>query len=192
MRTLFLSVPILLLTVTASAQDADRAVDPFTGVEMTASDGGRAVQGGTEPLADDADPLNQMVRAETTDGLVVALTIDGAAVRLDAATPARVPLSIAKARRDTGGDSVIVVGYAGGAEVARTEIPDQVLNASEGSGLVRNTRRQVVVPLATSRPIDEIEVTAPATSARARLDVSGAWQPYCDREGRSAWCVKRR
>jgi len=71
MRTLFLSVPILLLTVTASAQDADRAVDPFTGVEMTASDGGRAVQGGTEPPADDADPLNQMVRSETTGGPLV-------------------------------------------------------------------------------------------------------------------------
>jgi hypothetical protein len=46
-------------------------------------------------------------------------------------------------------------------------------------GVVRLARRQVVISLPAPRPLEEVEVSAPATGAKARLDVRSAYDPYC-------------
>ena len=56
---------------------------------------------------------------------------------------------------------------------------DGVLNAQEGSGIVRLTKRQVVVSLPAPRALDTVEVSAPATGATARIDVRAAYAAYC-------------
>lgn len=130
------------------------------------------------------DPLNRFVANETVDGLVVAVTIDGPNITLDRATPARIPR--ASRPRSTGtGDfaPVTAVGYASGAQISEAQAPDSVVRALDdwnGRGsLVRVTRREVVIALPAPRALDTVEVTAPATGARARLDVRGAYAPWC-------------
>lgn len=131
------------------------------------------------PVAQNDDPVNIWVNASTVDGLVIAVTIDGASIRLDSATPARVPRAAASRGADRAGDQVTAVGFAGGAKVSEISVPDQVLNAEEGVGLVRVTKRQIVLSLPAPRAIDTVEITAPATAATGRFDVSGAYAIYC-------------
>lgn len=128
-----------------------------------------------ESVAVDADPLNQVVANSTTDGLLLVLTIDGDSIHLDQATPSRVP----RARADSGGDRVTATGFARGSQVSQVSVADGVVNVQEGGGLVRLTRRQVIVPLPAPRPLDAVEISAPATGARARLDVRAAYAMYC-------------
>ena len=129
------------------------------------------------PVAAAEDPVNRKVTASTIDGLVVAVTIDGATIRLDSATPARVSKGAARGRNGDG-DRVTAVGFAGGNRVSETTVPDALLNAEEGGGLVRVAKRQVMLTLAAPRAIDTVEVRAPATGATARLDVRAAYAPY--------------
>ena len=159
---------------------------PFTASLTSAILLGGAVLAQTRPNARDVeprpvaaaeDPVNRKVTASTVDGLVLAITIDGASIRLDSATPARVPKSAARGRSG-GGDRVTAVGSSGGMRVSETTVPDGVLNAEEGGGLVRVPKRQVVLALAAPRALDTVEVSAPATGATARLDVRAAYAPY--------------
>jgi hypothetical protein len=139
-------------------------------------------------VADAADPVNQRVNAQTVDGVVLTITIDGATVTLDAVAPARVPRRVARANRDPVGDAVKVTGLIGGKAVATTIAPDNVLNASEGQGLVRTTRRQLAIALATDQPLDSVTVEAPATAAKATLDVRAAYARICEADPRNKWC----
>jgi hypothetical protein len=134
------------------------------------------------PVAPADDPVNKWVNASTVEALVIALTIDGTSITLDSATPARVPRAAAMRAEPVSGDRVTVSGFAGGAKVSESVVPDQVLNAQEDVGLVRVNKRQVIVSLAAPRALDTIEVTAPATGATARLDVRAAYAPYCKGE----------
>jgi len=158
----------------------------------SASDGGKAELIPPRPVADDADPLNRYVEAETVDGLVLSVTIDGDAVRLDAAMPARVPKKFARRDRDPGPDSVTATAMANGQIVSRTVVPDTVLNASEGEGLVRTPVRQIALVLATELPVDTVTIEAPATGARASLDVRGAYAEICKADRNSRWCPRQR
>ena len=171
----------------ACAQTQDKP-DTVVAGEPVASDGGRATITRTEPMSEDADPLNALVAADTVDGLLLSFTIDGSQVRLDSAVPARVPRAQARPRQDPQGDMVTVIGLANGAEVARNVVPDNVLNASEDQGLVRTTKRQIALVLATLRPVDTVRVDAPATQASQSLDVRNAYAPYCRADPRGQWC----
>lgn len=119
---------------------------------------------------------------------MLTVTIDGATVTLDAVAPARVPRRVARASRNPVGDSVRVTGFIAGKAVATTVLPDNVLNASEGEGLVRTTRRQLAIALATDRPLDSVTVEAPATAAKATLDVRAAYARICEADPRNKWC----
>jgi hypothetical protein len=130
------------------------------------------------PVAASDDPVNRKVTASTIDALVLVVTIDGPGIRLDSATPARIPRAAAQRKRELGGDRVTAVGFAGGARISETSAADAVLNAEEGGGLVRVETRQVTLALAAPRAIDTVEVSAPATGASSRLDVRGAYAPY--------------
>jgi hypothetical protein len=129
------------------------------------------------PVDASADPVNRKSAASTVDGLVLVVTIDGSSIRLDGATPARIPRAAAERKRPAG-DRVTAVGLAGGARVSETSSADAVLNAEEGGGLVRASRRQVTLSLPAPRALDTVEVSAPATGASARLDVRAAYAPY--------------
>jgi hypothetical protein len=128
------------------------------------------------PVAADSDPVNRQAEA-TVDGLVLTLTIDSTSIRLDTVTLARIPS--AGSRHAGAGDRVTAVGFAAGSRVSEASAPDAVQNVQEGVGLVRLTRRQVVLSLPAPRALDAVEVSAPATGATARLDVRGAYAQYC-------------
>lgn len=140
------------------------------------------------PVAEADDPVNRFVAANTVDGLVLALTIDGDRVTLDRATPARVKKPRMRKEARTGaGDSapITATGFAGGREVSHATVSDQVINVQEdfehrgGGGLVRLTRRAVQIALAAPVPLDRVEISAPATNARATLDVRPAYAELC-------------
>lgn len=136
------------------------------------------------PVSEAEDPLNRLVASETVDGLVVAVTIDGTNISLDQATPARIPRITRIDRLGTGDLSpVTAVGYAGGVRVSEAQAPDSVLRVLDDwngrGGIVRFTRREVVIALPAPRALDTVEVIAPATGARARLDVRSAYAPWC-------------
>lgn len=156
-----------------------------------ASDGGRAVLIEPRPLAEADDPVNARVLADTANGLALSLTIDGSNVTLDAVTAARVPRRQARASREAEGDLVTLTGLSGGRVVARSVVPDAVLNASEGDGLVRLTRRQIAAVLVADAPIDTLQVSAPATAASATLDVRAAYARLCEAAPGHDWCPKR-
>lgn len=156
-----------------------------------ASNGGKAQLLPPQPISESADPVNQRVAAETVDGLILAITIDGTSVTLDAAKLARIPRRMARADRVTGGDTVKATALAGGQVIATTVVPDTVLNASEGEGLVRTTRRQITLVLAADRPIDTVTIEAPATGASASLDLRPAYSSICDADRSSKWCPRR-
>jgi hypothetical protein len=154
----------------------------------TASQGGKAELTPPRPVAESDDPVNKRVAADTVDGVVLTITIDGGSVTLDAVAPARVPRRVARANRDPVGDAVKVTGLIADKVVATTVVPDNVLNASEGEGVVRTTRRQISVALATDRPLDTVVVEAPATAAKASLDVRAAYARICEADPRNKWC----
>ena len=180
-------VGLALVAAPANAQDPVSADRP----SPTASDGGKAELLPPRPLADSADPLNQHVAQETVDGVVLVVTIDGASVTLDSATLARIPRRMARTDRATDGDAVKATAFAGGQAIATTVVPDNVINASEGDGLVRTTRRQITLTIASDRPIDTVQVEAPATGASGSLDVRSAYAQICDADPKSKWCVQR-
>lgn len=159
--------------------------------QPAASHGGTVRVIPPRPVADGEDPLNQKVAAETVDGIVVTVTIDGPTVTLESAVPARVPKRLARANRDTGENFVRATAMAGGQAVSTTLLPDVVDNASEGGGLVRLTRRQVSVVLAADRPIDSVRIEAPATAASGTVDVRGAYARLCEMDRGSKWCPRR-
>jgi hypothetical protein len=132
----------------------------------------------SRPVAAADDPVNRFVSKKTVDGLIVTVTIDGSAVTLDRATPARIPKPRKLSDKATG-DIVTAAGFAGGKRVSQTTVSDQVVNAQEGVGIVRTTRRQLSFTLEAPRAIDTVEVSAPATGASARLDVRSAYAQYC-------------
>lgn len=156
----------------------------------SASGGGKAEWLPARPLADSTDPLTQAVVEQTADGLILLVTIDGATVTLDSAVPARVPRRQARGARVAGGDVVKATAFAGGRAIATTVVPDTVLNASEGGGLVRTERRQIALMLAADRPIESVVVEALATAASATLDVSPAYARICEADRNSKWCPR--
>lgn len=157
-----------------------------------ASNGGTARMIEPRPVAPEEDPLNAFSQAQTVDGMIVNLTIDGDAAMLDAAVVARVPRTAAN--RDSKGleedDVVVVTGYAGGEVVAKAVVPDLVRNALEGEGIVLTSRRQLSVALAADLPIDRIEVEAVATNARGSFNTSAAYGWICEADPRNKWCVR--
>lgn len=141
------------------------------------------------PVDEAADPLNRFVAATTVEGIVLNLTIDGATIELNSAVPAliRRPRSSREAQAGLA-DRVTATGFAGGARVSSTTVADPVLNAQDdftadgtgrGGGLVRITRRQVQIGLATPRRLDFVEISAPSTAATARLDLRPAYERWC-------------
>lgn len=158
----------------------------------SASHGGEARLLPPRPVAEDEDAVNQRVAGDTVDGLVVSVTIDGATVSLDSATPARIPRNKALSQRETGGDQVTATAFASGTAVSTTIVPDNVVNASEELGLVRTTRRQIVLLLASDQPIDTVQIEAPATGASASLDVRSAYADICDKDEKNKWCPRKR
>jgi hypothetical protein len=153
-----------------------------------ASDGGKVELLPARPIAPEADPVVQLVAGNTVDGLVVAVTIDGASVHLDSAVLARVPKRQARADRNVEGDVVRATAFAGGQAVATTIVPDNVVNASEGGGLVRTEKRQLSIALAADRPVETVVIEAAATGARASLDVRPAYARACEADRNSRWC----
>jgi hypothetical protein len=141
------------------------------------------------PIPEAEDPVNRFVAANTIEGLVLSVTIDGTAVTLDQATPARIRKT-QRMQPDREGDlaPVTAVGYAGGARISEARAPDSVLRALDdwnGRGrLVRVTRRQVLIALPAPRALDTVEIIAPATGARARLDVRAAYARWCRQDVR--------
>lgn len=186
MRTHLLVMTASLMALAAGARAQSVAADNAP----AASDGGKAVLIEPRPLAESDDPVNARVLAETANGLALSLTIDGASVRLEAAVAARVPRRQARTAREDA-DVVTVTGLSGGRVVATTVVPDAVLNASEGSGLVRVARRQLAVVLVSEAPIDTIQVSAPATAASATLDVRAAYARLCEAAPEHPQCPRQ-
>ena len=110
---------------------------------------------------------------------MIALTIDGTSIQLDSVTLARIPRAASQRGAGAGGDRVTAVGFAASTRVSESSAPDAVLNVQEGVGLVRLTKRQVVLSLPAPRALDTVEVSAPATGATSRIDVRAAYAPYC-------------
>jgi hypothetical protein len=154
----------------------------------SASPGGKVEIIAPKPLDAASDPVNARSTEATADGLAIMVTIDGSNVTLDSAAFARVPRVLARADRKVEGDVVRAVAFAGGQRVALTVVPDMTLNASEGGGLVRTTKRQVALVLAADRPIERVEIEAPATNARGSLDVRSAYAEICRADPKNKWC----
>src|SRR5205807_2672301 len=104
---------------------------------------------------------------QTVDGLVLSVTIDGPNVTLDQATPARVRKTQRKPAGQGDFAPVTATGFAGGVQISQAAVPDSVVRALDDwntphrGALVRATKRQVVIPLAASRALDTVEVSAP-------------------------------
>jgi len=158
----------------------------------SASHGGKTQLIPARPLPDAEDELNRLTQAQTVDGLVLVLTIDRTSITVDSAVPARVPRRQARSERQVGGDLVRATAFAGGQAIATTVVPDTVLNASEGGGLVRTERRQISLVLAVDRAVETVVVEALATSARATLDVRQAYAGACEADRNSKWCPRPR
>ena len=171
---------------------SDAALERLGVGRPQASDGAEVSLSQPTPVSEADDPVNQRVTADTVDGLVIALTIDGPQIRLDSASPARIPKSAQRANREGFGDagSVRATAFSGGQRAGSVEVPDNVLVASEGDGLVRLTRRQLTIAIPVDRAVDRVEVEAPATNARATLDVSAAYEAWCRGDPRGRWCPK--
>lgn len=164
MRTLYLAValPSILLPACTSQGQKEPAVRDLE----------------PRPVAAAEDPVNQQA-ASAVDGLVLTVTIDSTAIRLDDATLAKIPEGAAKQGASDSTGRVTAVGFAAGNRVSEGSAPDGVLNVQEGVGVVRLAKRQVVISLPAPRPLEEVEVSAPATGATARLDVRSAYDLYC-------------
>ena len=158
----------------------------------SASDGGKVEMLPARPVEESADELNGLVKAETVDGLVLVVTIDRTTVTLDSAMPARVLRSSTGSDRKVAGDMVRATAFVGNEAIAATVMPDNVVHASEDGGLVRIERRQIVIPLAANRPIERVEINAPATGARATLDVRVGYTEFCKADPAGKWCPRAR
>ncbi len=193
MRAVGLAAVALTIAQVATltqAQQAGAASDVPQAPAPTASDGGKVELLPPRPVPDSADPVTQLATTQTVDGLVLVVTIDGTAVTLDSAAPARIPRRQARDARPGAGDVVKAMAYAGGRLLATTMVPDNVLNASEGGGLVRTTRRQIALVLAVDRAADTVSVEALATGARATLDVRAAYARLCEADRDGKWCPR--
>ncbi|MEO5580734.1 MAG: hypothetical protein ABIR58_08745 [Gemmatimonadaceae bacterium] len=163
MRTTLRSLTLLAISLTACAPvQSNPAVRDLEPRPMSAAD----------------DPVNRQA-ASNIDALVLTVTIDSTSIRLDRVTLARIPRGAAQRFSGAGGDRVTAIGFAAGARVSDASAPDAVLNAQEGVGLMRLTKRQVVLSLPAPRALDTVEVSATATGATARLDVRSAYALYC-------------
>ena len=184
MKRLLSTLGALALASAVSAQQPalERQPAPFASPE------GKAEIIAPRPVQPAEDPVVRFVNETTIEGLVVSITIDGKAVTLDGASLARVPRKQARADRKVEGDAVTATAMAGAQVVATTVVPDNVLNAEEGRGLVRTERRQLVIALAADRPVDKVVIDAPATGARGELDVRGVFARMCEMDARSKWC----
>lgn len=176
---------------THTAAQAQAITAPGSTGAPTASDGGKAVLIPPRAVDEASDPVNRKVAADTVDGLVVTVTIDGPSVTLDSASAARVPRRLARSDRAAGENFVRATAFSGGQAVSTTVVPDVVLNASEGEGLVRLTRRQIALVLSADRPIDTVTIEAPATAASATLDVRQAYARICEADRNNRWCPRR-
>jgi hypothetical protein len=188
-----LAVASALLCSSAQAQTQpprDSANEPAQ--PPSASHDGKTQMLPARPLRDSEDELNSLTQAQTVDGLVLVLTIDGTSITVDSAVPARVPRRQARSERVVGGDLVRATAFASGQAIATTVAPDTVLNASEGGGLVRTERRQVALVLAVDRAVETVVVEALATNARATLDVRQAYARACETDRNSKWCPRPR
>jgi hypothetical protein len=183
---------VFALAVSQSPAGSQEAPLKSESLQPTASEGGEARFIAPRPVDPADDPVNARAAEDGVDGLIVTLTVDGASVTLDGARPARIPKTAVRANLNIEGDAVRVSAFAGGDAVSDVVVPDPVLYASEGGGLVRMTRRQVVVAIPADRAIDRIEVEAGATLARSSLDVSGAYADYCKDNPRGNWCPTKR
>ena len=182
MKTIKLSIALLAVCGSALAQTDERQPTP------SASAGGKVEIIPPKPLDAAADPVNARSNEATTDGLAIVVTIDGANVTLDSAAFARVPRVLARADRKVEGDVVRAVAFAGGQRITSSVTPDLTVNASEQGGIVRVTKRQVSMVLAADRPIERIEIEAPATNARGSLDVRSAYAEICRADPKNKWC----
>jgi|KBSMisStandDraft_5_1062788.scaffolds.fasta_scaffold211653_2 hypothetical protein len=182
MKLMTLSMVLLAACATAIAQTDERQPMP------SASAGGKVEIIPPKPLDASADPVNARSNEATTDGLAIVITIDGANVTLDSAAFARVPRTLARADRKVEGDVVRAVAFVGSQRIASSVVPDTTVNASEGAGIVRVTKRQVVLVLAADRPIERVEIEAPATNARGSLDVRSAYAEICKADPGNKWC----
>jgi hypothetical protein len=182
MKITKLSVLMTAVCASAFAQTNDREPTP------TASPGGKVQIIPPRPIDAANDPVNARSAEATADGLAIVVTIDGANVTLDSAVFARVPRAMARADRKVSGDIVRATAFAGGQRIASSVAPDMTVNASEQDGLVRVTKRQVELVLAADRPIERVDIEAPATNARASLDVRSAYAVICRADPRNKWC----
>jgi predicted NAD/FAD-dependent oxidoreductase len=126
--------------------------------------------------------VNKFAAKTTVDGLVLAVTIDGAAITLDKAMPARIPRATS---RKPGDSAVTAIGFAQGAKISEISVADQQINVQEGVGVVTVTKRQVILALPAPRALDTVEISAPASGARARIDVRSVYSKpiQTDEEG---------
>lgn len=177
-------LPMLMVVLCASAFAQTNEREPAP----TASPGGKVQIIPPRPIDAAADPVNARSAEATADGLAIVVTIDGANVTLDSAVFARVPRAMARPDRKVDGDVVRATAFAGGQRIASSVASDMTVNASEQGGLVRVTKRQVALVLAADRPIERVDIEAPATNARASLDVRSAYAAICKADARSKWC----
>src|SRR5262245_20301205 len=189
MRHLILTTLALgaLWTLSLNAQTTS---PPKEEPSATASDGGRVEMLPEQPVADTADPANVRASEDTVDGLALVLTIDHGTVTLDSATLARVPRHLTQADRKLAGDLVKASGFSKGQLVATSIASDNVVNAQEGGGLVRTEKRQVTIMLAADRPLDRVDIEAPATNAKGSVDPGVAYALVCDNDPKSKWCPR--
>jgi predicted NAD/FAD-dependent oxidoreductase len=134
------------------------------------------------PVAAADDPVNKFAAKTTVDGLVLAVTIDGAVITLDNAMPARIPRATS---RKPGDSAVTAIGFAQGVKISQISVADQQINVQEGVGVVSVTKRQVILALPAPRALDTVEISAPASGAKARIDVRSVYSKpiQTDEEG---------
>jgi hypothetical protein len=188
MRQLMLTIILLGASWTASLQA--QTSPPKEEPRATASDGGTVELLPEQPVADPTDPANVRSSADTVDGLAVVVTIDRGTVTLDSAALARVPRHLTQADRKLAGDLVKASGFSKGQLVTTSVASDNVVNAEEGGGLVRTEKRQVAIMLAADRPLDRVDIEAPATNAKGSVDVGSAYALICDNDPKSKWCPR--
>lgn len=190
-----IAVYLPMLAWAQTMPSGDQAESGQLGIgRPVASDGGSASVLVPQAVSEAEDVVNRVVAETTTDGLVLVVRLDGAAVELLSASPARIPV---RGRREAAAQSeggkaeggvVTAVAYAGGQVVGRVAVSDLVLNASEGDGLVKTPRREVVLPIPVERAPDSVEIEAALTGARARVATAQAYAEWCRADAKGRWC----
>lgn len=181
MRTL--AATLLLVAVPVLAQPApDRAA--------TAGQPAQAEVISEKPIPDADDPINRQAEADTVEALVLLMTLDGREARLEQAIPARVPRGAIQKRQDES-DRVTVIALAGGRELARASVPDQLINIEEETGVVTLQRRQISLAVPLDRAPDQLRVLAPASGVDMAVDAGPLLAPWCRSERPGPWCPRR-